>query len=156
MNAISSPSSKTLLNATTNAYPSNRSARASTASACVASSRVDPVLVTDSLEPARAQNRLPQPLQPEHEQQRSDYDTQRVDRDRVQRRPEDRDESGEPSDRRRGAEEWSPPAARRAEREHDRDRLDRFHRTRGGYTENEQQIAGHRPTTVLDHRLNRT
>ena len=81
-------------------------------------------LVVERLVAARAQNRLPQPLQAERQQEAADHEAEDVDRDERQRRPERRDDRRERDGRGREPRERRPPAARDARREHDRERLD--------------------------------
>jgi len=90
---------------------------------------VDPVLVMKGLVPARPQDRLPEPGQPEHEQEPADHDAQGRDRhvvnerhaDRPHEHREERDPGGAALDRR-------APAARRPRGEDDRQRLDHLNR----------------------------
>ena len=72
--------------------------------------REDRVLVVQRLVARRAQDRLPQPLQAEDEQQRADHEPQRVDRDRRQRRAEHRHDHRERERRRAEPRERRPPA----------------------------------------------
>ena len=85
--------------------------------------REDRVLVVQRLEAARTEDRLPQPLQPEDEEQSADDEPQRVERNRGQRRPEHGRDRGERE--RRGADscERRAPAARERRGKHDRERL---------------------------------
>ena len=62
-------------------------------------------LVVVCLEAARAEDRLAQPLEAEHEQQAADDETQRLDRDQLQGGPEDGDQGGEHDGRRGDADE---------------------------------------------------
>ena len=84
----------------------------------------------ERLQPARAENRLAQPLESEDEQQRADDQPQHVDRNRLERRPERGDEHREDDQRGDGTLERSAPAAGDPEREHDRERLDHLDRAR--------------------------
>jgi hypothetical protein len=91
--------------------------------------------VVQILEPARAQNGLPQPLQSEREQKRADDESQRADRDLTQRRPERCHENGQhrggctDSDQRRTRTSYDSYS------EHDRQCLHHLHRTgeKGAY-----------------------
>ena len=146
MNATSSPSSSVDLNAITRLYRSRPAARP------IASRRGDLrregcVLVVLRLEPARAKNRLAEPLEPEDEQERADDEPQHVDRHRLERGPERGDEHHEDDERRDGALQRRAPAAGDAEREHDRERLHHLDRARERGAEEDEQVAGH-PATV--------
>ena len=72
---------------------------------------------------------------------------QRVDRHRLERRPERGDEDGEDDERGDRALERRPPAAGDAEGEHDRERLHHLDRAGEGGAEEDEQVAGH-PATV--------
>src|SRR5262249_6032646 len=73
---------------------------------------VDRVLVADGTPAARAQDRLAQPLEPEDEQQRADYEPQDLDRDDGERRPEGGDYHREDERGRDRAGERRAPNAR--------------------------------------------
>ena len=62
-------------------------------------------LVVVRLVAARAEDRLAQPLEAEHEQQAADDQPQRLDRDQLQGGPEDGDQGGEHDGRRGDADE---------------------------------------------------
>ena len=105
MKATSSPSRSTPLNAIVNAYQSMPAAAVAPIDrACFGLLAEDRVLVVERLEPARAQDRLAQPLQPEHEQQAAHRDTQRREREGGQRRAERGDDCGQGDERDRHAE----------------------------------------------------
>ena len=124
MNATSSPSSRTPLNATVNPYQSSRPTRSPPPRSLLALPREDLVLVVQRLVAARAQDRLAQPLQPEREQQGADDEAQGRDRDELQRRPERSDDRRQRSDGGPDADQGRAPAANHADPEHDRQRLD--------------------------------
>ena len=99
------------------------------------------LLVVQRLEAARAQDRLPQPLQSEGEQQPADDQPQPVQRDQRQRRTERRHDHREHDGRRGSAGERRPPAARQTRSEHDRQRFDHLDRAGQEGRENEEDGA---------------
>ena len=146
MNATSSPSRNTPLNATVNAYQSWRG-RSPFARSARDLGLVDRVLVVQRLQPARAQDRLAQPLQTEDQQHRADDEPQRVDRKIRQRRAEAATITAKADERRGDAPPGRSPAPRDADREHDReclDHLDRGRQERG----DDQQNAVHDSSTA--------
>ena len=100
---------------------------------------IDGFLVVQRLQAARAQDRLAQPLQPEHQQDRADDQAQRVDRQVRQGGTEARDDDDQPADGGGDAPPGGSPATRDPHREDDReglDHLDGGRQERGGYQEN--------------------
>ena len=77
------------------------------------------VLVVQSDDPDRAQDRLAQPAQAEQEQQDADDELQGADRNGAHQRPEDGDDERERRERSRGAGQRRAPAARKSDGEHD-------------------------------------
>jgi hypothetical protein len=65
-------------------------------------------------------------------------------KDEVEKKSEGGDDRRECGKRRSGSEQRRAPPTRRAEREHDRGRLDRLHGTRRSGAEHEQQTIRHR------------
>ena len=80
--------------------------------------------VVQRLVPARPQDRLAQPLQPECQQERADDEAQRADRNVPQRRPERGHDPTKDDRRGADADQRRPPAANDADGQHDRERLD--------------------------------
>ena len=101
----------------------------------------------ERLEAGRAQDRLAQPLQPEHQQQPAHHDAQDVDRQRGERRPERCDQRRERHDRRAHPRQRGGPAARRADGEDDRQRLDRLDRAGEEDRDGEAELGAADPST---------
>ena len=87
---------------------------------------------------ARAQDRLAQPLQAEHEQERTDDEAERVERDERQGRSESRDDRREGDHRDADARQRRAPVPRDAYREHDRQRLHHLDGAREERRQNEK------------------
>jgi hypothetical protein len=85
---------------------------------------VDLRLVVRRDHPRRAQDRLAQPADAEEQEENPDDELKRRDRDAAERGAEDGDEDDEEDRAGGGAEEGGAPAARGADGEHDRKRLD--------------------------------
>ena len=83
-------------------------------------------LVVKRLEPGGPQDRLAQPLQPEHQQQPPDHDAQHPERERGQRRTNDCNHDGKGDCRGGHSVPRGAPGPRGTHREHDRQRLDRL------------------------------
>ena len=97
------------------------------------------ILVVQRLVAARAQNRLPQPLEPEHEKQRADDEPQGIDRDLLERRTEHGNEPRESRRRDRDTRQGGAPPPHDAHTEHDRQRLDHLHGARQEGSEDDQR-----------------
>ena len=102
--------------------------------------RKDLVLVMRILVAARPQDRLAEPGQAEHQEQRSHHHAQRVDRDVA----DERDADGEHQDaehrqRGRGPLECRTPAAAHAGRHHDGQGLDHLHQAGGEHRHDEDE-----------------
>ena len=94
--------------------------------------RINLVLVVRVLVPARPQDRLAQPRQPEHQQEGPDDHAQRVERDVADQRDADGEhEDPEHQQGRPGAFEGGTPAAAHAGRHHDGQRLDHLDQAGG-------------------------
>ena len=93
---------------------------------CARLAREGGVLVVQSDDSDRPQDRLAQPAQAEHEQQDADRELQGVKRNGAQQRPEGDDDQRECGQRGRGAGQRRAPAAREPDGEHDGQRLDRL------------------------------
>ena len=152
MNATSSPSRSTPLNASVKPYQSSpaRCRRRGAPASCELA-REDRLLVVQRLEAAGAQDRLAQPLQAEGEQQRADDEAQGVDRDDASAPAERGDDHARARASRPRPGERGAPAARDADREHDRERLDELDRARekrGCDQEPEVTVGGHSGTAL--------
>ena len=92
---------------------------------------------------ARPQDRLAQPGQAEHQQQRPHDDPQRVDRDVADERDaDDDDQHPEHHDRRGRALEGRTPAAAHAGRHHDGQGLDHLHQAGGEHGQDQDEGGG--------------
>jgi hypothetical protein len=108
------------------------------------------VLVVKRLEPARSQDRLAQPLQPKREQQRADDETQDIDRDPLQSRPEDDDEREEHDRCSREPDQGRLPPAYDANAEHDCQRLDQLDSAGEEGAREDQDLTGrHRAADAI-------
>src|SRR5262249_47259322 len=107
--------------------------------------REDRILVMERLVAARAQDRLAQPLQPEDEQERTDDEAQRLDRDHRERRPERHDDDREHDRRRAEPCERGAPPARESRGEDDRERLHELDAAREEGRDNAKDVAATHP-----------
>ena len=150
MSTTSVPSRKTPLKATAKPTPSCRPGRAGVLAAAAADSSFaadlghgggkDPVLVMRVLVAARSQNRLAQPRQSEHQQQRPHDHPQRVERDVAdQRHTHDEDEHAQHDGGRRGAFQRRAPAPAHAGGDHDGQSLDHLHQAGGEHGQDQDE-----------------
>jgi hypothetical protein len=95
------------------------------------------------LVPARAQNRLAQPLEAESKEQRADDEAERPDRDVLESRSECGDDRGEHEGRGADAHQCRAPAADDPDREHDRQCLHRLDGTCEEGGEEEEDVVRH-------------
>ena len=110
----------------------------------------DRVLVVQRLVAARAQDRLAQPLQSEHEQQRAHDESQHVDRQRGQGRTQQCDDHSQRQERHDDAVQRGAPAAGDAHGDHDRERLHHLDRARQeGGEEQEERARRHADRLVI-------
>lgn len=101
------------------------------------------VLVVQGLEPARAQDRLAHPLQPEHQEQPADDEPEDVDRQRRQRRAQRANNRGQREQRCANPNPSGAPATGDSGGKDDRDRLNPLDRARDEHADEQQNLAGH-------------
>ena len=110
---------------------------------------VDRLFVVHGLEPAGAQDRLPQPLQTEQEQQGADDEPHRIDRQMRERRAEQGHDHRQREECDTDAPGRGSPPARHADGQDDGDRLDHLDRARqegGGDDQNAVHLQKRKPT----------
>ena len=100
-------------------------------------------LVVERQVAARAQDRLAEPLQTERQQQRTDDEAERVDRNVGQRGPESRHDRSQHHGGGADTDQRRAPASNDADGEHDRQRLDRFDRACREDGQEEDDGGGH-------------